>query len=180
MGFANFLINGSYTSIERVVYSKNTKSISFSLVTYADNTKTALIKEDAYTFEKMEEFFYDGEVVNETDVDILPDGEYLSLTGGVGYSGSPQIFKKGDQFQLKQQPCTYGTVYISKIDNSRKILDETNKIWTEADERNSFSLGVFNKYFSLSDMNGQGQDIYRQIYLFLKTLPEFGNTIDIY
>lgn len=185
MALAGYINQDTYTSIDEVNYSDQDKSLDFRCITYENDTREEILAVKPISLLLNQEI---REIVSTTestppedrvegDSYLIPkdggNGDWSGFSGRVaqwvitGTDGGAWVFMGYSPGQIFYNTATNSYIEITNKDGSFKA------VYTPNDTR------IWDLYFSKDKVYAQGANLHKQIYIFLKTLPDFQNTTDI-
>jgi hypothetical protein len=174
MALGNFIITGSYTNIHDIQYCKHSNSLTFTIKTYETSSKTLIINEQRKYLnfnivldvksitlatppsEPTLDYYY-----------VVPQnatGDWASLVGNIVQWDGNAWLDHGNQ-----------AIYV---EDSSKYMEMKDGVWAE--NVRLFDLRKFNQFFAIEKIGYENSsDIIKQIYTYLKTLPEYALLLDV-
>ena len=176
MALGNFIVSGSYTTVEISLLDKQNKRIVLTTKTYSDSSKVNLITAMQFSTNA-----YDAPVAKDKDLD---DPSGLTPTDGDTYlvpSGAVNDWSGKDGQVLKWSDAISDWEY----DNSEVLFFEDESL-TYRKVSGSWSVDTgridgrtYDSYFSVTAMDVEGNNILKLAYEYLKTRAEFSSCTDV-
>jgi len=177
MGFADIIVDGSYSQVRYVVYDKVAKYLAFNLTIYHTSEKLE-------SFAKIDFLFNMGNRVpsviakqNKPPVDPK-DGDWYAV--GAIPTGAWSEYKENTLVEWNSEGAIWNIIEDQLI-----YLETNGKYYTPVDGKLTVShtvtdSRVWDKFFDVSKIGvNNNTDIVKQCYLFLKSRPEYTNAIDV-
>jgi hypothetical protein len=174
MALGNFIISGSYTNIHDIHYCKHSNSLAFTVKTYETLSKTTIINEQR----KNLTFTIIADVKSMT-ISSPPSNPEIGDKYYVPQGGSENWYPFiGKLIEWDGSIWTIYTHPIIYVEDTSKYMELKEGIWVE--NSRVFDLRKFNLYFSIEKIGyTNSSDIIKQIYTYLKTLPEYVSLLDV-
>lgn len=186
MALGNYIGANTYTTIDEVIYGKAAMFLRFSLYVWSDSSKSTLLASKQY--------------------DIYFDKD-IEQIDGIDSTTPPENPQNGDRYLIAQEGVTGDWAsYEGKIAEWKSDLNEGAGGWSFwfvspghpyyhpaselyyhiTDEEGSYNTSSFeedarmwDKWFAPQHvLLDEENNLYKQIYIFLKTLPGFENVTD--
>lgn len=175
MGFANFMVNGSYAHLADVSYSKQDKQVNALLRVYKDDTQLEELSEINYQFDGFATL-----PAAKTKGDTAPpaspaEGDvYIVGSAATGlWAGHDQevaAWVDGAWVFINGEDETY------RNDADGKAYKGTGSSWVEV---SPFDSVAWAQFFEVADLSVAGNNLLKATYDYLKTRPEFAGVTDV-
>ena len=187
MALANYIGTGTYSIIEKVIFSSKDSHIGFTLKVYSDDSKSELLATRVYDY------------VMDTDVDVLlgldtstppespsiGDSYLIAKTGATGdWESFPGHVATWDAFGGPEEEATWTPMdhepekrfYYEPGDSFIEITSRGGNYKSVTD---TDSVRTWDAFFTKDHIfNTSGSNLHSQTYAFLKTQPGFESAID--
>lgn len=170
MALSGYITNGTYLIVDEVQYTKEAKILSFKIVVYNDSLKSKLLFKREFIFHFTQQYIESKGVITEVPTDpVAGDAWFLAesgLTGDlVGHEGKI-ITYNGSTWTIGE--TTKPVYYIPTKTCKLRVGGE----WVDMDIPPQFVSAHWRDFFGPKAFYPES-DLYKQIYLFIKSFPEF-------
>lgn len=184
MAFKNYLDPNFYTVIDHICYQKQMKLLEFTLIIYSDATRDHVIAQMPMEFSGLRQAI-DLEDINIKEPPLNPiqeTPEGRQPKWGLAPSGCSGKFADRDAHLavLIKRESGYIWLFESNSPSDCFYVRPTGKFYKKNDFLSEFHeisdppcRQSWEKYFSTEKICAPGTNLYRQIYLWLKTQPGF-------
>lgn len=181
MAFGNYIGPDTYTVVDRVHYEKVGRSLRFELMIYTDSSKLAMLATKTFFFNGNHHVYpvQGGVRVDPPENPIL----HQKFVTGVGCTGAwtgydnhvAEFMNVPNQtwrfWQIGMGNCVYN------VEDSKTYKFSELNTWVHV--VSEFGDALWSKFFDPTIVQDSTTNLWKQLYLFLKTCPGFENVTDI-
>lgn len=174
MALGNFIVTGSYTNIHDIQYCKHSNYLAFTVKTYETSDKDVLINEQRKAVRLAITVNVKSMTMSSPTLDPeIGDKYYVPESASeIWYPFIGNLVEWNGTAWVIYPPA------VIYVEDSAKYMELKEGVWVE--NSRIFDLRKFNQYFSIEKIGyGNSSDIIKQIYTYLKSLPEYANLVDV-
>lgn len=175
MALGNFITQNSYTNIHNIQYCKHSKMLCFGVKTYTDSNCEILINENYFQFNGNMVLAQAISTTLQTPPETPALGDYYLVPTGATGDWAALVGKLVRYVDSEWIECVETVFYAADIE---KYYWKVGGVWQQ--NTRPFDSLKFDAYFSstkISEVNSS--NLLKQIYTYLKTLPEFSSCTDV-
>jgi len=187
MALANYIGTGTYSIIEKLVFSTKDKHVGFTLKVYSDDAKTALLATKVYdhVMDRDIKVLLGLDVTEPPSAPAVGDKYLIAKTGAVddweGYSGHVAEWNPFNHTgEEATWVCTdHGSGVRFYYEPGDSYIEITSMGGNYKSITDNESIKTWDAFFTKEHIfDTPGSNLHSQIYEFLKTQPGFESVID--
>lgn len=177
MGLLNYLAKYTYVNVDNIHYIKDARSLSFDVLIYANKDKQRLLASKRFTitahmnYRKIQDY-----------TETPPTNAKIGDAWLTKQDSTDEWYGRGNLIAIKESNhwAFWGieshTIFFFVPTQKYCRFVEGNIIEAEIDKIEDITW--WDSWFSSEVINSEKTNLQKQIYLFLKQLPEFKNTLE--